>query len=403
MFNKLKLIGFTVIRHVLGFICAIVILPVLYIVLPFKRIKISHLIEARIGHLVANTEVFLRRKSLQQLNQNDWHVFISNKPANKALLDIYQRKITIVKSRLLSKLFFIILPIFSKTQFYQELDFEDFDNYHLFNTTSPLLFLNCQEQDRGDRLLAEMGLGPDDWFVCFHARDNEYLNRHWPQKDWARHDIRNCSIYNYAKAAEVITNQGGFVIRMGAETDQPLWQHNNPKIIDYSLRFRSDFMDVFLPANCRFFLGCASGLYFVSWAFGRPIAHTNLIPIGAGPFAIQDLYIPKLFKRKADGALVHFDDVMRMGLIGRGCLNSNKETYDALGIEPVESNERDIAQLCKEMLNQTSGEKPCSADQVLQEQFCKKYLTWLGRPENLSKPAAGFLQKHSDLINLDAI
>ena len=48
-------------------------------------------------------------------------------------------------------------------------------------------------------------------------------------------------------------------------------------MIDYACSdLRSDWMDIFLCAQCRFFIGCQSGLSAVPSVFGVPVVMTDL-------------------------------------------------------------------------------------------------------------------------------
>ena len=72
--------------------------------------------------------------------------------------------------------------------------------------------------------------------------------------------------------------RGYFVIRMGAVVNEALTT-TNPMIIDYATKARSDFMDIFLCANCRFFFGCTGGFTAVPRIFRRPVIFGNLVAL----------------------------------------------------------------------------------------------------------------------------
>ena len=235
--------------------------------------KLIKLRDDRIGHLALNTELFLRTNKAE-----DYLAIASTNPANEQLLRMISRKIKVI--RLPRKLIDFIPAnqmIFSM------------EKYRKVSHKKPQLEFNFIEHTTGLSKLKEMGV--DSWFVCFHARDSAYL-KNKVKKDTSYLDFRNCNINNYVKAMEYITKKGGYAIRMGSITDQKL-NTKNPKIIDYASKYRSDFMDIWLSANCKLFVGCTSGLYNVATIFNRPVALANVIPENEYPLQKDDKFITK--------------------------------------------------------------------------------------------------------------
>ena len=73
-------------------------------------------------------------------------------------------------------------------------------------------------------------------------------------------------------AVEEITKRGYYVFRMGKKVSTPL-NTSNPKVIDYAnSNLRSDFLDIYLGANCEFYLGSGSGFSSVPYIFRKPLA-----------------------------------------------------------------------------------------------------------------------------------
>ena len=153
-----------------------------------------------------------------------------------------------------------------------------------------------EEEQRGRAALQELGIPESAPFVGFHSRDSAYLDAaapETPETDWRYHDYRDSSIQHYLPAAEELTRRGYFAIRMGAIVKEPL-RSANPMIIDYAMKGRTDFLDIYLGATCRFFLGNTAGIYAVPDAFRRPIAYANYIPLEyAHTWGDGSLFIPK--------------------------------------------------------------------------------------------------------------
>jgi len=108
--------------------------------------------------------------------------------------------------------------------------------------------MTADEKDRGKNMLAEMGIGDNDWFVCFHNRESGYL----PEFDY--HSYRDCKIEHFIPAMSYILENGGKVVRMGDPTMTRLPPMDG--VIDYPhSEWRSDFADIYLGSHCRFFVG----------------------------------------------------------------------------------------------------------------------------------------------------
>lgn len=99
----------------------------------------------------------------------------------------------------------------------------------------------------------KLGIPKNSWFVCLHVRGSGFRG------DAGKRDYRNPNISNYIPAIKEITSRGGWVVRMGDDTMKPLPSMEN--VIDYPFtKYKSEFMDLCLIQNCRFFIGGQSGL-----------------------------------------------------------------------------------------------------------------------------------------------
>jgi len=189
-----------------------------------------------------------------------------------------------------------------------------------------------------------MGIGPDDWFVCIHARDRTYLDKQFPGADWHYHDYRDCDIDTFMQAAEQITRQGGYVVRLGSAVAKALVT-DNPRIIDYATEYRSDFGDIYLLAKCKFLLCSPGGFTGVAVAFRRPAAVVNWIHHEfSTAFLEGDLFIPQLLKRE-DGRYLSLSEILAGGA---GRYTRTQQFADA-GLQVVNNDAMDIDLLASEM------------------------------------------------------
>ena len=111
--------------------------------------------------------------------------------------------------------------------------------------------------------LRKLGLPIDAWFVCLHV----------PQtKD--RLNIRQSSIDNYLLAIKYITDQGGWVIRIGDPNNPELPELDN--VIDYAHNQENySIVNLYAISKCKFFIGVTSGPSLVASLFRVFVVGTN--------------------------------------------------------------------------------------------------------------------------------
>jgi len=251
--------------------------------------KLYILFTSRIGHLAANTELFLRRQSVGMVEGALVRLIdhpSGNTIANMQLYKMINRRHKVFE---ITTATFITL-IEQGHENGGELPLQSNEHWE-FNNIKPQLSFTNDEVEKGRDLLNYLGI-KDRPFVCMHNRSKDYLDNIDKNTDWSYHNYRDCNINNYMFAAEWLTSQGIFVIRLGQVAPDRM-STDNPMIIDFTNEKRSDFGDVYLAANCLFFLGNTAGIYLVSSIFGINSACANFVPFNVPPWLSGDLFIYK--------------------------------------------------------------------------------------------------------------
>ncbi len=220
---------------------------------------------------------------------------------------------------------------------------------------APLLSLPEAARAAGRDALAALGLTGADWFVCLHVRDNGFRRERETCGDNRGLDnTNNADIATYEAAIDAILEAGGWVIRMGDPAMVPL-PFTRARVIDYARSdLKSAAMDVFLCAECRFFLGTSSGLCLLPGTFGVPTVHTNWTPPYARPWGGRDLFLPKLTRRRSDGALLPFLQAWAKP-IGRAF---RPELFASHGLEVADNGADEILAATREMMARLEGRDP---------------------------------------------
>jgi putative glycosyltransferase (TIGR04372 family) len=208
----------------------------------------------------------------------------------------------------------------------------------------PLLMLKDEHREQGIKILEKLGLPSDSWFVALHVRGSGYEITNNNPTDGRNNDIRS-----YIPAIKSIINAGGFVIRMGHSSMRPL--PPMPNVIDYiNTPYKSDLVDVFLWASCRFFIGSLSGPMEIPKTFGVPSLLTNANAFGFASCSRNGcLMIPKLWYSKRYDRLLTFSEMLAVP----HCAFSERRTVgDDLVL--VDNSEDEIKAGVDEMLEITS-------------------------------------------------
>ena len=266
----------------------------------------------------------------------------------------------------------------------------------ILQRTAPHLVFTAQERAQGWTALRALGIEPGAPFVCFHARDQAYLEWSYQDRDWAYHTYRNVEIRDLLPALEELTRRGYLGVRMGAVVEEAL-PAAHPRIIDYSMTGRTELLDIFLAAHCRFFLSDPSGIIALPMVFRRPVAVVNLMPFeyihSWGP---QDLSIPKKLWLRAERRWLTFREILASG-IGRHFQRT--EQFDQAGIDVVDNTPEEITAVALEMDARLAGTwQPAPEDEERQRRF---WALFAGSPLHgviRARIGAEFLRQHAHLL-----
>jgi len=218
----------------------------------------------------------------------------------------------------------------------------------------PLLTLTDSDQERGWACLKRLGVPADAWFVGLHVREGRNRSR----------GVRDADISTYRTAIESIVARGGWVIRMGSPSMTSL--PPMPQVIDYAhSEARSDWMDVFLWARCRFFIGTPSGPAWVPPTFGVPCVATNWTYLSRRWFG-QDLFIPKLLWSESEERYLSFAEALTSSVGVAEAL----DYLSSQGVRIVDNTPEEINDVVVEMMDRLEGKlKYNKEDEQLRERF----------------------------------
>ena len=108
----------------------VIVLPLLYILEPFVRIRLGMIYNRRIGHMALNSELFLKRCEIYPPKPRTFYVFVLYNPCNRQLAEMIKRHLTIIESRTFVWFFMAVRNILEKTRFYEALPLNSIEERH---------------------------------------------------------------------------------------------------------------------------------------------------------------------------------------------------------------------------------------------------------------------------------
>lgn len=222
-------------------------------------------------------------------------------------------------------------------------------------------FFNISDEflDKGRRNLEILGINNYDKFVCLHAGEISRNGR------YAYDPFRRQDISSFSEVAEYITRKGSKVIRMGDKAVPEI--PDTVPLIDYPhSRVKSDLMDLYLISECKYFIGCQTGLQSVAVIFGKPQILTNIIPWHWVIGFEGDIYLPKMIKSEKTGVFISLKEYLANEL--HFAQWELPEPFEA-----ISNNAEDIINAVDEMelylTNQKKLPEPCDLQILWKESF----------------------------------
>lgn len=375
---------------------SILLLPIIIfirIIRPFVLIRFGCLWNSRIGHYATNTELYLCMKDaeLQKIRTIDMF-FNETIVSNYQLKKMWER--TLHVSNLASYLYKAnrLLPGYKKHIIPLS---KNRDINSLYEQIPPHVSFTHEEEKRGLEELRKMGISNESKFICFINRDSAYLNSIKPNTDWSYHNYRNCDGYKFIVAAEELIRRGYFAIRMGSIVKESL-NTNNPRIIDYATKYRTDFMDIYLCSKCYFFISPGIGLDAVPALFRRPILYANFIPFEQiHSWGSNYLFIPKKLRLTSEKRFMTFREILESGAGKFG----RTEQYEQAGIKVVENTPEEIRNVTIEMDERLKGTwQTTEEDEELQQRFWSLFKSSKFHGVIRSRIGRDFLRQNKELL-----
>jgi len=350
-------------------IWAVPVVILIRMIRPWAHIRMGTLLSSRIGHFVADASIFLARQTLRPAGERTIDCFWFPEPTCNEQWSLMVRRQLFVRwwVRYLAGFNRLIpggeihdnpMPVVTGSRIV----------YGALRQTTARFEFSLQEVEDAKLFLRRRGWREGEKWVCLLVRDSAYLSLHPLHAEgggnrWDYHNYRDSDIDSYVKAMLTLLEKGYWVIRMGKIAQSP-FPLKDERIIDYPfVEDQSDILDIWLSANCYFFVSTATGIDIVPWVYERPIVYVNALPLIAGAFPIEHIWVPKHLRWMATGKNLTLKEHCKHGY-------SDIKDYDAAGIAIEELSPSEIAEAvmeCEQRMTGTWVQKP--EDDFRQERY----------------------------------
>jgi len=353
--NKIKVL---LIKHIPNLVLLIIFFPIaltIRSISPLYLIRFQPIISFRLGHYVAEMELYLCEKKFRINTPKGKYIdFFFNMyegSCNKYFEKLLKKKINLIPYRI-GNSFFLLNKIFNFFLLKKKNIFEvgrpacnDRDVNNLFNKSTVNIEISKNDIEKGYKFLESLGIKSGSKFVCVAFRDNSYLEKKFPQADYRYHDYRNANINNFIKSAKYLISKGYYVFRMGREVEKKI-NFNHPKMIDYATsNYKSDFLDAFLSHECHFYISTSFGADAFAYIFRKPIIYCSFAEFHlVNTFNNKNITIFKnyILKKKK----LSLSEIFQKNLVQ---VESNKSEKANIKLE--ENTPKEILETIKEMLS----------------------------------------------------
>ena len=363
---------FKLFQIILGLVVAIAI----RVAFPFRNYKFGRLPSHEIGHYASNVEIYLCEKEAKihgdsKKTVDIWYRNPDHGVANNQLDMMWSRVIKISDSPITRYADAISRRLPGGSKF--SISHHDRDAYGLYGKMQPHIQFSKSESQQGVDFLNSVRVVAGQKFVCIAVRDSSYKRDQFANRDIAKDDYRNNNISNFCHVAERLVSDGYLVFRMGAKVERP-FEVDMPGVFDYASNgMRTDFLDIFLSANCEIFISTVLGIDSIPEIFRVPRVLTNYIPIANfGKYGPQDLIIPKQYWIENESRFMSFSEIVASKDALGSCTSSYE--YQRAGLKLIENTPQEITLATQELLARKNGTWQTTDEAVLlQQKFWSLY------------------------------
>ena len=348
---------------IIFFLLSPIIIFMIFIIFPIKKIRIGSIPTHRIGHLSQEMALYLGSKK-----KDNFDIFFpQNRICNLTLYNLIKKKLFVLSGDILWPIFTILKRLSLYVYFFDNFIVKTtvWDKKNKYNILKDFK-LSKHQIKKGESFLKKIGIKKKDKIVLLCIRDAKYLKKNFSQ-NYSYHDHRNCNSQNFIFAINFLIKKGYYVFKMGQDSEDNL-DLKSKKFINYSKYYRDDFMDIYLSYRCLFNISTSTGIDGVSsYIFKRPLLVANIVPLkDISEYATTKNFLIT-FKEYLDtksNKKLNFSEMKKRKLFDI----VRSSDFKKAGVKLIENDKITIQQAVKEMVSFLNNGKRANSNN-----FWKKY------------------------------
>lgn len=356
--GQIRVGGLPVLRHkvclaLIAGLNALWIIPLLIVirlVRSWLHVRMGTLISERSGHFVFDAAMYLANSTVQSRNPRTIDLFWFLEPTcNEQWAHMVRRQLSVHWWVRYLIFFNRAIPGGALHNLPSTNGSRDIDGI-LPRSTSRFAFAT-DEEIAAKAWLRRRGWQEGQPFICLLVRDSAYLSSHplhlkGESDHSSRHSHRDTDIDTYVEAVQSLADKGNLVIRMGkiAHRRFPL---KHSRVVDYPfVEDQDDLLDIWLSANCSFFISTGTGIDMVPVAYGCPVIFVNYIPLSHLCSYANSVLVPKNLRWKDSGRLLTLKENL-----GQDYLSAQQYKQAGIAVEDLTPGEINAAVMeCEQRL-----------------------------------------------------
>ena len=331
---------------------AMLVVGIFILLRPFVIIQVYKVHDWRIGHMVSTTQRLTLEVREWNLTHKKKKIVLYYFGSKSSSNNFFKKMLMRHHLSLQNNWGFLLYYLCSQVSFLTAITIQQtIDNSGLLLKYGTELQFSANEISEGSKFLSKFGLVPFGKFVCLNVRDDRFLEKSRRNKVF-KHTPRNSNIETYLTAAEYLAERDYTIFRMGSSVNGQM-SSPHKRIIDYATNgMRTEFLDIFLGAHCKFSISTGSGWDEIPKIFRRPVMFTNIVPIlEINEITRPVLIFPKQLLDQNSNQLISINCALERSLANQS--NANYLQENSVGL--VDLSADDLMAAASEMVARVEG------------------------------------------------